>query len=86
MIANLQLIAEGESLKAKEVDLRLQVELLRLDIQAFGAALREFGLKRQSNDASPVRGCKQPGNVYDRTLLVETYSKGVLGESFLPYQ
>ena len=62
--------------------MRTQVELLRLDIEALDAAVAAFAKRTKVDDISPVKGAKQPGNTYDRTLLVETYSQGLTGMSF----
>ena len=74
-----QVVALEEQTRIKEADLRAEVELLRLTIQAFGAALAEFRSRQKSQDLAPVKGAQQPGNEYDRTLIIETFSKGVAG-------
>ena len=74
-----QVVALEEQTRVKEADLRAEVELLRLTIQAFGAALAEFRSRQKLQDLAPVKGAQQPGNEYDRTLIIETFSKGVPG-------
>lgn len=76
----MQLLEDAKRMKLKEENLRTQVELLRLDIEAFGAAVASYLDRRKDRtDLSPIKGAKQPGNIFDRTLLVEAFSQGLSG-------
>lgn len=60
---------------AEEDRLRQTVEGVRLEVQAMGAAIAEFALQGHAAAASPLKGTEQPGNKFNRVLLLAAFSK-----------
>lgn len=63
----------------RESKARVRVDALRRDIQAMGAALTEYMEQRSKGDLAAVRGARQPGNLFDRQLLLEVFSRDLDG-------
>jgi hypothetical protein len=60
----------------EELDARHDVERVRLEVGAMGAAIEEWGAQKETHAVVAVRGTEQPGNAYSRELLLEAFMEG----------
>lgn len=76
---------EAEAALKQEENLGLGVERIREEVQAFSVAIKDFAGKGHATDPTEVKGAEQPGNKFNRTLLLEAFSKGSTGAIHLEY-
>lgn len=69
-----------EMVLGEEQDLQRGVERIRQEVRAFGAAIAEFAAQGKKSGVREIRGAEQPGNKFNRTILIEAFSEDTDGE------
>ena len=73
------MVEDANAALKEEETLGLGVQRIREEVQAFSVAIKEFAAQGHGAASSEVKGAEQPGNRFNRTLLLEAFGRGNQG-------